>query len=162
MHAFRRILVPVDFSSCSRAALDVAVTLADQLGATIDVLHAWTAPAYVSPQVAVQISTEGQAQTLEQIAREEAQREMSEFLGSLPQPASGEIRMRIEYGFEAEVIIHAANDYDLVVMGTHGRKGLAHLFMGSVAERVVRQSLTPVLTVRSPSSKGAPGATKHP
>lgn len=156
MHAFRRILVPVDFSSSSRAALDCALVLADQLGATIDVLHAWTAPAYVSPHVAVQIGTAGQAQTLEQIAREEAQREMNAFLGDLPAPKSGEIRMRIEYGFEAEVIIHAAVDYDLVVMGTHGRKGLAHLFMGSVAERVVRQSLTPVLTVRAPAEPKKP------
>jgi universal stress protein A len=148
MREIRKLLVPVDFSSCSRTALEYAVSLAEKLGAEIDVLHAWTAPAYVSPYVAVQVSTGGPSQTLETLAREEAEKEMSQFLASVPKPGGKEIGVRIEYGFEADVITSAAASYDLVVMGTHGRKGLAHLLIGSVAERVVRQCPVPVLTVR--------------
>lgn len=149
--SFKRILVPVDFSPCSRRALDVAVDLARELGAKIDLLHAWTAPAYVSPYVAVQVSSEGPAKTLEDLAKEEAKKEMDRFLEGLTPPGAEPLGIRIEFGFEPDVILAAAKSYDLVVMGTHGRAGLAHLILGSVTERVLRRSTTPVLTVHDSS-----------
>ena len=57
MHAIKRILVPVDFSEGSRDALSYALRLAKHLGASVDVFHAWSAPAYVSPYLAVQINS---------------------------------------------------------------------------------------------------------
>ena len=56
---------------------------------------------------------------------------------------------RIETGEPTQQIMEAAPDYDLIVMGTHGRTGLTHLMLGSIAEKVVRRATTPVLTVRT-------------
>lgn len=148
MFDFKRILVPVDFSECSKQALDYATTLAERVGADVDVLHAWTTPAYVSPYVAVQIDG-GVSQTLEALAKSQASQEMERFLTGRRGPNGRGFGVRIEFGFEADTILAAAPRYDLLVMGTHGRTGFAHLMLGSVAERVVRRSPTPVLTVRS-------------
>jgi nucleotide-binding universal stress UspA family protein len=148
MAKIRRILAPVDFSDCSRGALEYAFFMAQSFGASVDVLHAWTTPAYVSPYVAVQLSSSGPVQTLEALTREEARRQMDKFLATLEVPEGVELNIRVEFGFEADVITEAASGYDLVVLGTHGRSGLSHFLMGSVAEKVVRKAPCPVLTVR--------------
>lgn len=154
MKDIKRILVPVDFSGCSEAAFDYAIFLASHFSASIDVFHAWTAPAYVSPYLAVRVnSTPDGPETLEAIARTEAGRRMKEFLDKAKIPDNVQVGWRIEFGVESEVILDAAKDYDVVVMGTHGRSGLAHLFMGSVAEKVVRAASVPVVTVRSETKK---------
>jgi nucleotide-binding universal stress UspA family protein len=60
---------------------------------------------------------------------------------------------RSQIGAPYDEIVRAAADFDLVVMGTHGRTGLRHLFLGSVAEKVVRHASCPVLTVRLPAEQ---------
>ena len=149
----KAILVPVDFSACSRRAFEWALEIARAFGASVDVLHAWTAPAYVSPTVAVLVGSGSPAQTLEAIARQEASRQLAEFLNSFGPIAGVPVKTRIEFGFEADVIVAAAQAYDLVVIGTHGRKGISHLIMGSVAEKVIRRATCPVLTVRDASQR---------
>lgn len=156
MTNIERILIPVDFSDCSREALGYGLFLAKHFGANVDLLHAWTAPSYVSPYLAVRIeTTEDGPETLETVARREAAAQMAAILDGVEIPEGVELGTRIEFGIDSDVIQTTAKDYDLIVMGTHGRAGLPHFFMGSVAEKVIRSSVVPVVTVRSKKAKGA-------
>lgn len=153
-----KILVPVDFSPGSRGAVELARAMASKFGSSLDVLHVWEPPRYVIPEVTVQLPGEPQ-QTLMDFARSEAGKEMERFLGALERDAGGQVRGRLESGDPTEVILELAQRerYDLIVMGTHGRTGLSHLFIGSVAERVVRRASCPVLTVREAAKSGPDG-----
>lgn len=149
MKAFRKILVPVDFSPSSRVALEYAVTLAARFQSTVDVLHCWEVPAYLRPDLTVwsgEVSL-----TLADHARREAEKAMKEFLADV-KPAEGiQIAPRVVSGAPYVTILGAIEEgkCDLVVMGTHGRTGLSHMLLGSVAERVVRHAHCPVMTVRA-------------
>jgi nucleotide-binding universal stress UspA family protein len=148
MPTIRRILVPVDFSACSRAALDYAAFLGERFGAAIDVLHVWEPPGYVGPEVMINVPGRTGLPLVE-FARTEAGREMEKFLAALEERKIVEVNGRLETGMPVNMILSAAadRDYDLIVMGTHGRTG----FMGSVTERVVRRAPCPVLTLRAPA-----------
>jgi nucleotide-binding universal stress UspA family protein len=154
-----RVLVPVDFSSCSRAALEYASFLASRLSATVDVLHVWEPPHYVRPDVLLHPHGEAQ-QTLQQFARSNAGREMEWFLGNV-ESHGVKVKGRLEFGNPYHVILEISSSgaYDLIVMGTHGRTGLSHLLLGSIAEKIVRRASCPVITIRSseqePAEKGA-------
>ena len=149
MNQLRRILVPVDFSPCSRAALAHAALLAKSFGASIDLLYVWEAPAFVAPEAMV--GAAGTTQTLAQLASDQAQAAMREFAEQAGKDGIEIKGTRVEQGDPARTITDLAESegYDLVAMGTHGRSGFAHLLLGSVAEKVVRRSTRPVLTVRS-------------
>jgi len=149
MSTFNRILVPVDFSACSRAALDQAYSLAEQFGGTIDVLHVWNPPLYIGADVGLSFGESGR--TLWDYARAAAAKDMEQFLANFQRRGAVKITFRLEQGSPYERILSIANSgkFDLIVIGTHGRTGLSHLFLGSVAERVVRHSRCPVLTVRA-------------
>ena len=149
----RRILVPVDFSDCSRASLDVAVDLAARFGSEIEALHVWETPIYVTPDLMLWAPAQGK-RSLADFARTHAGQAMEKLLESVEKNGV-KVHGRVETGGISDVILHAAEDADLVVIGTHGRTGLAHVLLGSVAERVVRQSPCPVLTVRSVAPKSA-------
>jgi universal stress protein A len=146
---FQRVLVPVDFSECSRAALHKAAKLTRRTGGTIDVIHAWQLPAFVPPESVV--GTVGATgEPLVDLMQENAEARMRELVQSARSEGIEIADARIVLGNPAAVIVeHAgAGGYDLVVVGTHGRSGLSHALIGSVAERVVRLSSVPVLTVR--------------
>ncbi len=152
LKSIRRILVPVDFSPCSRSALELAATLATRFDASIDVLHVWEPPAYVPIDTALATIGSGPPQTLVQIAHAEATEDLEALLVGLDKRSVGEIAGRVASGDPVDVILEAAaaGPYDLIAMGTHGRAGMRHLLMGSVAERVIRRAPCPVLTVRDP------------
>ena len=142
MPAFKTILVATDFSETSARAVDLAIDLARQYDAQLVITHCFEIPAYVYA---------GMAQTpvdvlgpIEAFARSELDRAVARAHEQHP-GTRGELRS----GSPADQIVTAAlrERADLVVMGTHGRRGFAHLFLGSVAERVVRTSAVPVLTV---------------
>jgi nucleotide-binding universal stress UspA family protein len=149
-----RILVPVDYSSCSRASLEYAVELADLLGATIDVVHVWDRPSYVS-DVTVVSQPSGLGRPLGELIRENAQLDMNEFLKGLQGPKQAPIAGRLLSGEPAASLLQELKTgrYDLVVLGTHGRTGLTHLLLGSVAEKLTRHSPVPVLTIPDPEKK---------
>jgi universal stress protein A len=149
MREIRRILVPVDFSECSRAALESAAVLGERFGASIDVLHVWETPHYVGPEFLIREPGEA-GHPLQQAAFTQAETEMDEFLSGFRQRER--FRVRLESGKPHETIIKLAADerYDAIVMGTHGRSGLSHLVIGSVAEKVVRTAPCPVMTIRQP------------
>jgi len=148
MHPPKKILVPVDFSDCSRDALEVAITWAEHFGSSITVLHAWQTPHFVSPDLMVSLPNEPGTPFLDYM-QTESRTALEEFLRRVPHPESVPIEERLEIGEAAEVIQQALEqgEHQLIVMGTHGRKGIERLLMGSVAERTVRTSPVPVLTV---------------
>lgn len=149
MVQIRSILVPVDFSECSRRALKYASSIATQYGATLDVLHAWSVPQFMPPDTLAVAGS--QTVKLIELIQGNAETELQRFAEEAAQAGVTIRRLRAEPGMAAQVILNALKDgdYDLVVMGTQGRSGLSHVLLGSVAERVVRHSPCPVLTVRA-------------
>lgn len=143
-----RVLVPVDFSTCSRRALEFAVPFAARLGAAVEVLHAYRPPDGHVPWVTV--TTHGEPKrTVHELARSEAARGLDELLQAALPASCPRPKTLLIPGEPAEVIIARASlrHPTLIVMGTRGRTGLAHWLLGSVAEKVVRRAPCPVLTV---------------
>jgi nucleotide-binding universal stress UspA family protein len=141
----KKILVPTDFSTGAKTALKQAMALARPLGAQLTVLNVFPLPNYILPDGTVFLA---EAPTLAQIATR-ATAALDELKKSLS--AEGlSVHVEAVAGAPADEIVRLAKEggFDMIVMGTHGRTGLAHLLIGSVAERVVRLSPCPVLTVR--------------
>jgi len=150
MAKLNRILVPVDFSACSQAALDYAAFLAQLTAASVDVLHVWEPPLFPSDRSAIYGANERKQKLVEFMATI-AGHEMERVLGELEPKLGERVRGRIESGRPVSAILSVLADgaYDLVVMGTHGRRGISRMTMGSVAEQIVRRARCPVVTVRA-------------
>jgi universal stress protein A len=149
MTPIRKILVPVDFSDSSEFALRYALALAEKLDVpSIDVLHAWDLPGYLRPDLTVWAGDV--SGSLAEHARREADEGMSQLFERLGLAERADVRSFVLSGTPYATILSTLEEdgYDLVVMGTHGRSGLSHVLLGSVAERVVRHAPCPVLTVR--------------
>jgi len=147
---FTRILWPTDFSPGAKAALPHAVSLAAGAGAELVVLHVLSmAPMYAVPEVSAGLWDEWDKQT-----RAEAERQLGKLVTQL-QKAKLRTKTILVRGVPFEQILRAAKRLkcDLIVLATHGRTGLRHVLMGSVAENVVRRASCPVLTVRPPRFK---------
>jgi len=143
--AFRRVLVPTDFSECSDAAGKLAGELARKLGAAVDVVTVIdTAPLYEG------YGDVGYREERIAAIRGEALRKLDDFIARHLGDVS-RVQAVVRDGNSFGEIVAMARDVgsDVIVMGTHGRTGLPHLLIGSVAEKVVRHSPVPVLTVRS-------------
>jgi nucleotide-binding universal stress UspA family protein len=156
MMTFKKVLVPVDFSPPSRTALKLALGIASRFDASIEILHAVEYPVYAIPDMTVSIA--GAApMSWDLYAQDTAENEMRKLLdGMASEVARAGVRVtsRVIRGNARETILETAKNggFDLIVMGTHGRKGIDHLLLGSVAERVVRKASCPVLTTREPTS----------
>ena len=146
MTAIARIVVPVDFSAHADRAIEYAITLGKQFGACVELFHVvedpfgaggWGSEVYMS-------DLDG----LRERAIEEARIRLEARRLMIPAGAAPLIAT-VRMGHVAQTIIEHAKEVgaDLIVMGTHGRTGLAHFIIGSVAERVVRVAPCPVLTV---------------
>lgn len=139
------ILVPTDFSLSAETALDRALELAAKVGAKVYVMHAYQLPVVGFPdgvllptaEIASRIITWAQSELAACIARRKE--------------SSVEIVPILKQADPRDAVLSAAEDLsaDLVVMGTHGRHGLARALIGSVAESVVRTSPVPVMTVHA-------------
>jgi nucleotide-binding universal stress UspA family protein len=149
MMKLKKILVATDFGEAAEVALRYGRELARNYGATLDVLHvadnifahAVGAEGFVATYPAIQSDIEDAArQQLDQLVGDEDRAVLGAktIIRVSPTPAMA----IVEFAREANT--------DLIVIGTHGRGAMAHLLMGSVAERVVRTAPCPVLTVRSP------------
>jgi universal stress protein A len=153
MHAPKRLLVAVDFSSCSRAALKRAAELAGSFGAAIDLLHVWSQPTFVAPDALV--GYPGASKTFADLVQNDANEGMADFANQAKADGIAIERTTLLCGGEpARTIVDEAErgNYDLIAIGTHGRTGFSHLLLGSVAEKVVRLADRPVLTVREPKA----------
>jgi len=142
MFRLRRILVPVDFSDCSRKALQYALPFAKEFEASVILLHV-VAP-FLPP---VEMST-ADVTNIELRMRESGQRGLEALRASVSRQVPAETALRV--GRPDTEIVRAARelDADVIVLSTHGRTGLAHMFMGSTAEQVVRRAGCPVFIVR--------------
>jgi nucleotide-binding universal stress UspA family protein len=141
MAAFKNILVATDFGEVSHNAEDVACDLAATFGAQLTLMHVWSIPTPSYAEAIVLPLEDIEKAASETMARElERVREKNRGVRSLLQPG---------VAWRAVVEVAEAQGFDLIVIGTHGRRGVPRLFLGSVAERIVRASPVPVLTVRS-------------
>jgi len=148
----RRILFPTDFSENADYAFQYALTFAREFGAKLYLEHV----VYFPPQM--------------------PEYDIGQVIDGLVKSAEKSLGKMIEKTREREVIFHPVvrvgvehgeitalaekEKIDLIVMGTHGRTGIAHAFLGSVAERVVRHAPCPVLTVKPPAVKEAKAARR--
>lgn len=141
---YKRILCPIDFDEFSAEALKEAAALALSSGATLYVFHA----VQVNP-----LTSEGAigglgAGELYDSQLRLARTQIAEMLGELPKQLASEVIVQVGQAGSSIIKQASAVRADLVVMATHGRRGLKHLALGSVAEKIVRESPVPVLTVR--------------
>lgn len=150
MVAIRRILVPTDFSEPADAALRYARALAEQFGSTLHLMHIVPEP-YVYPW-GTEISTMPLVDLLAQSEEQAAERLKT--LASESGALTDRVTTTTAIGTPVDRILQYVADegIDLVVMGTHGRGAVGHLLLGSVAERIVRRSPVPVLTVKGVST----------
>jgi universal stress protein A len=144
----RRIMIPIDYSENSKAALAYGAELALGFGASLDIVHVWDRPTYLTDAVMVQRPGEAH-KPIGELIRENAQHDMTEFLSQLNLPAELSTTSRLVSGEPASALLAELKkgEHDLVVLSTHGRTGIAHLLLGSIAEKLVRMSPVPVLTV---------------
>jgi len=146
---WKRICCPIDFSDASRAAMEVAADLARRTGAELVLLHAYPIPGYTFPDGSVVASPK-----MMQDLADQAERHLEEWRAQAVQLVGApRVGTQKAVGEPAAEIVSFAKTggVDLLVVGTHGRTGLEHALMGSVAERVVRRAHCPVLTVRPPA-----------
>lgn len=145
----QRILVPVDFGEASAAAIALAGTLADGCGASLTLLHAEAveAPVYFTRDQVDALAAERRQR------QEQARKYLATYGHKYTEaPFLAEIAMRSPI----DAIREAAGDADLVVMGTHGRSGPKLWWLGSVAERVLRDLTTPVLIAHAQDATHPP------
>jgi nucleotide-binding universal stress UspA family protein len=147
---FKKILVPVDFSPHSHEALRVAAELSSLYGAPLTVVSVFQPMIYPLPEgmIAMPADTVARAMTDLTMALARA--------GEQASTAGGVgVETQLLQGAPFTEIVRAAREggFDLIVMGTHGRTGLQHALLGSVAEKVVRKAPCAVLAVRMPSHR---------
>jgi nucleotide-binding universal stress UspA family protein len=147
MAQWTRICCPVDFSQTSRAALEEAADLARRHGAALTVLHVF--------EPAVTGEMEASVPELLEATARELERKLAGWKLEAERLGAPAVEQAVISGVPGREIAAFASEggYDLVVMGTHGRTGLRHLVIGSVAERVIREAHCPVLVVRPRETK---------
>lgn len=141
---FDKILVPTDFSAASEPALDFAVELARAAGASLTLVHVYNPTPYEIPEGAPVTSVLNVDGVLAEFRRQlEGAKAKAEKAG-----AARVDTLLVQGPAYAEIVrLAEQRGYGLIVMGTHGRSGFAHMLLGSVAEKVVRKAPCPVVTV---------------
>lgn len=136
------ILVPTDFSNASEEALRWATSLARDTGAKLVIAHVEEPPMAYAGELPL---------TPDEATRDELRRSLAQ---TAPADSSVPYEHKLLVGEPATAIVDLAEreHADLIVMGSHGRKGITRLLMGSVAEAVVRKAKCPVLTVKQPAA----------
>ena len=143
MLVINRILCSVDFSTPSARALEYALALAERLGAQVDVVHAYEPPAYAVADGTVELPPYPQ----EGLAKRLRER-LEQFVKEKAEAPTTTVHLAEGVPYLQIVKVAKQQQADLIVIGSHGRTGLSHMMLGSVAERVVRTSEVPVLTIK--------------
>jgi universal stress protein A len=140
-----QILVPIDFSDTAGKALDYAAALAARLDATLHLVNAIGLPAAGVPEIGLAYT----ASMIEQMTSEN--QKALDALATATRAKAKVAPALVRMGDARDVILQVAEEVgaNLIVMGTHGRRGLSRALLGSVAETVVRHAPIPVLTVRA-------------
>lgn len=141
----KKILVPTDHSDAAESALDYAIAFAKSVGAEVTVLHAYDIPLAAFPE-GIPVDTADLVTALVNAARESLAACVTK-----RKDCGVKVTPILKPGDARDVIHEVAAEIgaDLIVMGTHGRRGIARALLGSVAENVVRMADRPVLTVRA-------------
>ncbi len=165
----RRILVPVDFSDTSTAALEYAMDVAARNGASLDVLHVWELPPYPAmamfhdgdPADDVVNGVPSFAQHVADLATAQ----LDDIISAASRPGV-EVRGLLESGDALRVIKDTAAGYDLIVIGAHDEHGAKGIFFGNVGDRVAGEVECPVVTVRAeqhtPTRRMRASSASHP
>jgi nucleotide-binding universal stress UspA family protein len=142
----RRIVCPTDFSPTAAHALDYAAWMAETFAAHLLLLH-------VVPELDYPVLGIGMTSTLPHLREELRSKARERLQEAAAKLTAANVRSEVRDGSAAECILACAAEHeaDLIIMGTHGHTGLKHVLLGSSAERVVRLSTCPVLTVRNPA-----------
>ncbi len=148
---YKRILIPTDGSGPSEAAVKVGLELAHSLQAEVTLLYV------VEPVVARILIGPETVPYYPELTRdlEVTGKQALERAEGFAQYLEVSVKTELQLGSAAQVIVEAAHQHDLIVMGTHGRSGLDRLLLGSVTQKVLQRSPKPVLVVRHPE-EGAP------
>jgi universal stress protein A len=161
--SYTHILVPTDFSATANEALALAFEEGMQHQAQLTLLHVLQHQAtevyYVrgAPNTRVGFEVDSgstlpspQASAPQTVIRDYGAEALTQLRDLVPTSFSGQWQVQVASGDPADTIVRIGRELgaDLIVMGTHGRTGLQHVLLGSVAEKVVRHALCPVLTVR--------------
>jgi universal stress protein A len=143
MSAFSRVLVPIDFGTESKAVLRIATSLARALGASLYLVHVVRDP-YLAVDLPELYAVDWAKLRADLVA--ETTSRLEALAAEITHP---HVTCDVWVGSAPETIIQAAIDgrADLIVMGTHGRGAMGQLFIGSVADRVIRHAPCPVVTV---------------
>jgi nucleotide-binding universal stress UspA family protein len=144
MALVHRILVPTDFSVCADHAFEYATELAVKLGVPLVLLHIYALPVAYGPEGLI-----WQMQPAESDLERNLDTALTKMAAKARAQGIADVETVVTSGGPWREILRVAEDraVDLIVMGTHGRGGVEHLLLGSVAEKVVRKARCPVLTV---------------
>ncbi len=148
--SYQHILVPTDGSPRTKLAISRAIELAKAVGGDVTGIHVIDQASFMGYPGGVEW------QTLADALRSDGERALRE-LEEEARKNDVPVTTRLIEGHPAQCIIEAGRDADLIVMGTLGRTGVAHLLLGSVAERVIRHASCPVLVVRLSEKKARAG-----
>jgi nucleotide-binding universal stress UspA family protein len=142
--AWKKVLCPIDFSENARAAMRVAVDVCRQHDADLVLFHSYELPGYTLPEGSVVTSPK----MLQDLA-DRAEEHLLEWQRAAQDLGAPRVAIAKGIGEPAAEIVELGRDgaFDLIVVGTHGRTGIRHALLGSIAERVVRRAGCPVLTV---------------
>lgn len=141
----RTILVPVDFSTCSALVAREASDLAASLAARMILFHVAEIPGGMSPKARVPV--DGEILRAEDYVTRDARARLAPMAEGVRQRGV-DVEIEVTTGPIVSAIVDAAAEADLVMLGTHGRTGLARMLLGSVAEEVVRHASAPVMLIR--------------
>lgn len=141
---WKKVLCPIDFSDPARAAMRAAVEVCRLTGGDLTLFHAYELPGYTLPEGSVVASPK-----MLQDLSDQADAHLAEWRKLAEEMGAERVTVEKGIGEPALSIVELAQErgVDLVVVGTHGRTGLRHALLGSVAERVVRRAGCPVLTI---------------
>jgi nucleotide-binding universal stress UspA family protein len=147
MTIFKHILIPVDFSACSTVAVRIGSEMAARFQSSVTLLHVHELLPYGLPSEYEVYTPELRQRVMAEIDKSlQATKRRAESAGA----PEADTKMVEGYPSVDIAEVAAKGGYDLIVMGTHGRRGIKHALLGSVAERVVRTAPCPVLTIRLP------------
>lgn len=154
-HVVDKILLPTDFSEHGKYAVPWAVDMAQKYGAELHVIHVFDEGAFE----AFYFNYAGETEEYFEKVRRGFQEEVDNYLADFDTDGLSIVPVLSNGNPFVEVVKYAKeNGVDIIVMGTHGRTGMAHALLGSIAEKVVRKAHCPVLTVRSPEFEFVPPA----
>jgi nucleotide-binding universal stress UspA family protein len=151
MVSFAKILLPIDVEGEAGPILDYGIALARAFGSRVDLVHVFEREGYHGPRT-IELDGEGIAQPAAEIVGWQSARSLALLMSKVRLAGVGSVRGLLSRGPAEEAVLELVRKerYDLVVMGTHGYRGLSRMVLGSVAEKVVRDCACPVLTVHVP------------